>query len=499
MSHTAGKVYLLGGGPGDPELLTIKGLEILRMADVVLYDNLSSNKLLQHCSKDCEKIYVGKKAGKHILPQDEINKLLLKKVKNNKIIVRLKGGDPFVFGRGSEEALFLSKKNIPFEIIPGISSGIAVPAYAGIPLTHRNTAVSAAFITGHESDEKSNSDINWEKISTGADTLVFFMGVKNLKSITTNLIKNKRSGNTPAALIQNGTTSRQRVLKGRLKDIAEKAEKEKFYPPALFIVGDVVGFREELNWFESKPLFGRRIIVTRSRTQASKMVQHLNLYGADTIEFSVIRFQYPDDRSSFEKVFKRIKDYDWLIFTSANGVEYFINYFLKKKKDIRDLGSCRIASIGPATFEKIRSYLLSVDFQPKEYVAEAFVDEFLKAYEVKDKSILLVNSDKARPYIMDHLKERGAKIDTLTAYLTVPVKADKKELKDIDMVTFTSSSTANNFFKTYKGDKNFKIASIGPVTSKAVKENGFKVDVQAKEYTIPGLVKAILDYYSKIK
>ncbi|MFQ6082862.1 MAG: uroporphyrinogen-III C-methyltransferase [Candidatus Aminicenantia bacterium] len=495
-----GKVYLIGAGPGDPELISVKGLKYLKRADVVVYDNLVNKKLLRNVKNGAEVIYVGKESGQHTLDQELINKFLIEKAKKGKVVVRLKGGDPFIFGRGGEEALALSESGVKFEIIPGITAATAVPVCAGIPVTHRGITSTVAFITGHETPLKDESHIEWSKISTGIGTLIFFMGVKNLKNIVDNLIKYGRDKNTPVAIVRWGTLPEQKVITAMLKDIVQIAEKEEIKPPALIIIGEVVKLREKLNWFESKPLFGKKIIVTRSRTQASKLVDLLEEYGAEAIEVPTIKFEYPEKSNSLDEVINQIKKFEWLIFTSVNGVKSFFKRFFSLK-DIRELSGIKIACIGPATKNEIESFYLKVDFQPSKYVAECFTEEFVKKNDVKNKNILLIRADEARDYIEKELINSGANVTSVVGYRTLPEDSKSSEIMEIfergevDWVTFTSSSTVRNFFNIYQGSKKFKIASIGPITSRTIMELGFSPDVEAEEHTIPGLVKAILKYY----
>ena len=496
------KVYLIGAGPGDPGLISVRGLDCIKKADVIIYDYLVSGKLLSYAKPGSEIIYAGKRGGKPSPLQDKINRLLIKKAGSGKIVVRLKGGDPFVFGRGAEEALALAGNNIPFEIIPGITAGIAAPAYAGIPLTHRRFTSTATFITGHEDILKIRGSINWNKISGGAGTLIFYMGVKNLDKIVRKLIKYGRSPNEPAALIRWGTCPGQKTVVGTLKNIISEAKKESMSPPAVFIVGKVVKLREALNWFETKPLFGKRIIVTRSREQAGVLSGLLAEYGADAVELPTIKFRYPEKLNALDSALINIGKYDWLVFTSANGVGYFLKRLFYLGMDIRSLRNIRIATIGPATTRELNSYFINPDFQPSKFVAEAFVEEFLKKHKAGKLKMLLVHSDKARDYIEKGLRKAGASVKTVTGYLTEPAGAypaairEMLEKGELDLVTFTSSSTVKNFFKIYKGPVNFKTVSIGPITSFALKEEGHCPDIEATEYTIPGLTNAIIKYYS---
>ncbi|MDP2960494.1 MAG: uroporphyrinogen-III C-methyltransferase [candidate division Zixibacteria bacterium] len=502
-----GKVFLVGAGPGDPELLTLKGQRCIQETDVIIYDHLIDEKILKSAREGAELIYVGKTEGKHTLPQEKINKLLVKMAKKGKMVVRLKGGDPFVFGRGGEEALELAKEKIDFEIVPGVSSAVAVPAYAGIPVTQRGITSSLGIITGHEDPAKENSDIDWEKISKGFGTLVFLMGVKNLKEISKKLIQNGRAKNTPVALIRWGTTPKQETLMGTLSDIGEKAEKVKFKPPAVILVGEVVNLRSKLNWFEKKPLFGKKIVVTRSRKQASDLAFTLSEKGTEVIELPTIKIVPPKSYRELDEVLEKLQDFDWTIFTSVNGVEKFFERLFLKGKDVRELKGVKLCAIGPATQESLENLGLKVDFKPKEYVAESIVQGFKRMGDLKGLKILLPRVKEAREILPEKLKEMGAFVKEIAVYQTEMEKLQDKDISTelekgkIDLITFTSSSTVTNFSKII-GEKKFKrikrfikAASIGPVTSRTLRELGINPVIQAKEYTIPGLVKSIEDYF----
>lgn len=496
-------VYLVGAGPGDPGLITAKGLDCIRKADVIIYDYLVCMELINEAREAAEKIYVGKQGGDHTMEQDEINQLIVKKAKEDKIVVRLKGGDPFVFGRGGEEAVFLSENNIPFEIVPGITAAVAAPAYAGIPVTYRKYTSTFGLVTGHEDPTKPETDIPWDKISSGMGTLAFYMGIKNLPYIVKQLIENGRPEETPVAVIRWGTTARQETVVGTLADIVEKAKTIR--PPAITIVGEVVKLRERLNWYENKPLFGKTILVTRSRDQASEFSERLTRLAARVIEFPTINIAEPDDFKPMDDAIKEIGLFDWLIFTSVNGVDAFFNRLFKLDKDIRDLKGVKICAIGPATAEKIKDLHLKVDCQPPKYVAESVVEELKRLQEVKDKRFLIPRADIARSYLPEALKAIGAYVREVVAYKTI--LAEPRDLKivdslkdgEIDLVTFTSSSTVRNFVKMIgKGNLSAAInnkvqfASIGPITTDTAKELGINIAVEAKEYTIPGLVDAIV-------
>lgn len=496
-----GKVYLIGAGPGDPGLITVKGLKCLRRADVVVYDHLVHRSLMQEIREGAETVYVGKKAGEHALPQHEINALLIARAKQGKVVARLKGGDPLIFGRGGEEALALASCGVQFEIVPGVSAATAVPAYAGIPLTHRDFTSTLAFITGHESPSKLYSAIQWSQIATGIGTLVFFMGTKNLKSIVEALVQNGRAEATPVAVIQWGTLPGQKVVTGNLGNIVRCAEMENMKPPALIVIGEVVKLRERLSWFETRPLFGRKIVVTRSRSQASKLIELLEDCGAEAIEVPTIAIEPPDDSGPLDRALREVCRFDWIFFTSVNGAQAFFNRYLSVKRDIRDLQGVKFAAIGPATKEKIESFHLGVDFQPTEYTAERFTEEFIRQHDVQQKKILLIGSDRSQDHIEKELRSHGARFTSVVGYRTVLGEAQAEDIaalfetKKVDLVTFTSSSTVKNFFGLYRGEKSFLIASIGPVTSKTAAEMGFSPDIEADEYTIPGLVRAVVDYY----
>ena len=496
----------MGAGPGDIGLITVKGLNVLKNADVVIYDQLANINLLKEARADAEKIYVGKKAGTHILNQEQINDLLIEKARTNKIVARLKGGDPFVFGRGAEEALALNKKNIPFEIVPGITSGIAALAYAGIPVTHRNMATSVSFITGHEAPTKKNSQLNWKAIALMHGTLVFYMGVHNLESIVSKLIKYGKSEMTPVAVIQRGTSTLQKTIVGKLGSIINQAEKTDIEPPALIVVGEVVSLHADLNWFEKKPLFGKNIVVTRARSQASELAVILESLGANIMMFPTIKIIKAQDTTLLDSAIKNLADYHWIIFTSVNGVESFFERLSQSGQDSRNLSNNKICAIGPSTADKLNSFGLKADMQPDEFIAEAIVGMFQKM-DISGMKILLPRADIARADLRLGLEKCGAHIDEVIAYQTsIDDDQDEKVIEMIrsgcfDLITFTSSSTVKNFIQLV-GRNNLKqvfssaiIASIGPITQKTVESYGLKVNIQPEKYTIPDLVQSIVKYY----
>jgi uroporphyrinogen III methyltransferase/synthase len=500
-------VYLVGSGPGDPGLITVKGLECIKKADVIVYDYLVNSVLLRNARKDVELIYVGKKGNQHTMEQDDINQLLVDKAMENKIVTRLKGGDPYVFGRGGEEAIVLKENNILFEVVPGITAAIASPNYAGIPVTHRNCTSTFGLITGHEDPTKDQSDVDWEKLSTGLGTLTFYMGIKNLPNIVNQLVKHGRSEDTPVAVIRWGTTTHQETVTGTLSTIVEIAKDIK--PPAITIVGEVVNLRDQLNWFESRPLFGKTIIVTRSRDQASEFSEQLIELGANVLEYPTINITSPDDFGPLDRELGNLDSTDWLIFTSVNGVDAFFNRIFELGRDVRDLKGVKICSIGPSTTERIKGFHVTIDCQPPKYVAESVVEALKKVEEIKGKRFLMPRTDIARSYIPEELEKMGAEVSDIIAYKTVlatdgdNIVLNKLKDGEVDIVTFTSASTVKNFVKIIGEDNlsafknNVQFASIGPITNESAEEMDIDISIKAEEYTIPGLVQAIVDKVSQ--
>ncbi|MCX6344884.1 MAG: uroporphyrinogen-III C-methyltransferase [Armatimonadetes bacterium] len=491
------KVYLVGAGPGDPGLLTIKGLECVRKADVVVYDRLAHPSILTEAKPDAELIYVGKAFSAHTMKQEDINALLVEKAREGKIVTRLKGGDPFVFGRGGEEAETLHEAGIPFEIVPGITSAIAVPAYAGIPVTHRGLCATLGIITGHEDPTKGESHIKWDKIATGIDTLVFLMGVENLPNIVKGLTENGRCPSTPVALIRWGTRSEQETLIGTLENIVELVKEANFKSPAVTVIGEVVNLREKLQWFDNKPLFGKRVLVTRTRDQASALSELLREHGAEPIEFPVIKICPMTEPTPFEA-----QNYDWLLFTSANAVHMALKQLISSGQDIRALAGPKIGAIGPKTAEALAELGLRVDFTPTEFVAEAVVDQFPE--NPSGKHILILCALEAREVLPEKLTKRGALVDIAPVYRTEIENSSAHSIREmllsgeIDIITFTSSSTVTNLI-TLIGEEAAKslpasvqIACIGPITAQTAAENGLKPSIVAEDYTVEGLVAAIL-------
>ena len=509
MEKNKGKVYLIGAGPGDPGLLTIKGMETIQKADVVVYDYLAAPALLKYASPDAEIIYVGKKGGDHTLTQDKISQLLADKGKQGKIVARLKGGDPFIFGRGGEEAEVLIDAGIEFEIIPGVTSAIAAPAYAGIPLTHREHASSVSIITGHEDPLKQESSIQWDCLAKSGSTLVFLMGVKNLSNITINLMKKGKDPSTPVALVRWGTTPLQQTVTGTLETIEDRVKEAGLKSPAIIVVGSVVNLREKMNWFESRPLLGKTIVVTRARVQASELVNSLSALGARCIEIPTIRVIPPRDKKPLVNAVKSLANFDWIVFTSVNGVKHFFDTLYAEKKDVRLLGHLKFACIGPATKAELALYGIVSDILPKTYMAESVVEAFSNV-EIKGKRVLLPRAKEARTILPEELDRMGAEVVEVTAYETISEEIHDNELtrllaeSDVDMVTFTSSSTVKNFKLLVEQKKDIIkmgpgviAACIGPITADTAASLGITPEIVATEYTIPGLVDAIVQHIAK--
>jgi uroporphyrinogen III methyltransferase / synthase len=500
-----GKVYLVGAGPGDPSLITVRGVECLQRADVVVYDYLSNPALLRHARPDAEIIYAGKQARDHTLTQDEINAVLVKKAKAGQIVTRLKGGDPFVFGRGGEEAEELHKAGIPFEIVPGISSSIAAPAYAGIPVTHRAMATAFMVITGHEDPTKAETQVDWKNVAEFFGTRVILMGVERIGVIAGELMKHGASPKLPVAMVRWGTTGQQQTITGTLATIADVVAKKGFKAPAVTIVGEVAGLRDTLNWFEKRPLFGKRVVVTRSRDQASELVRQLSDLGADVLEIPTIRITPPKNWAPMREAVTAMGEYDWVVFTSPNGVDALFRAYFEVHKDLREFGPVRIAAVGAATAQKVADYHLEVDFIPKEFTTEGLLLEFKKEVDCENLHFLLPRADIADERLARGLEDLGGIVDDLDAYATVPETEDRTGhrarmlAEGANLVTFTSSSTVTNFCKLVdvpalrKQFPKMKFVSIGPVTTKTAKELGLAIAVEASPHTIPGLVAAILE------
>ncbi|NOY78543.1 MAG: uroporphyrinogen-III C-methyltransferase [Calditrichaeota bacterium] len=505
-----GKVYLVGAGPGDPGLITQKGLKILRKADVVIYDNLVNPELLRESPQESEKIYVGKKAGKHTLRQEKINQLLVEKARENAMVVRLKGGDPYVFGRGAEEALALEESGIPFEVVPGVTAGVAALGYAGIPATVRGFDSSLTFVTGHEDPTKRDSDINWASLAQEKSTLVFYMGVGHLPEIVEQLLKNGKPPETPAALVRRGTLPDQRVVEGTLKTIVEKVREAKMTPPALIVVGEVIRLRSKLAWFERLPLAGTRIVVTRARHQASALGNRLRENGAEVHLLPTIRISDPDSWLPVDQVFQKEKKPDWLVFTSENGVRQWMKRLFANGMDVRWLGPVKIASMGSGTSAALKEFGLVPDLEPKTFVAEGLVDAF-RSIHLKDQTVVLARAAEARDVLPQELKKMGAAVAEVTVYRTLVDEQSRVRARELfrekqnfpDWITFTSSSTVKNFVRLVGEERipeisrTVKVASIGPITTQTAQKFGFRVTVEPEQFTIRNLVEALVAYEKK--
>jgi siroheme synthase/uroporphyrinogen-III synthase len=579
-----GKAYLVGAGPGDAGLITVRGVECIQLADVIVYDNLVNPALLKHARPDAEMIFAGKTSKKHTLTQDEINALLVEKARAGKVVTRLKGGDPFVFGRGGEEAEALAQAGFEFEIVPGISSSIAAPAYAGIPVTHRGMASAFMVVTGHEDPTKevgqasslppgpadkledgsaadkqgahptgdkleahptgdkleahptgdkleacptgdkleahptgdkleahptgdkleARPTVNWKQVAEFQGTRVILMGVERIGKITAELIGHGASPETPVAMVRWGTTGQQQTIQGTLATIADVATKAGFQPPAVTVIGEVARLRESLNWFERRPLFGKRIVVTRSREQASELVRQLTDLGAEVLEIPTIRIQPPKSLAPLREAVNSLGEYDWLVFTSPNGVDAFFREFFATHKDIREIGPLRIAAIGAVTAQKLAELHLEVDLQPAEFTAEALLAGFKESVDCENLRFLLPRADLADERLARGLETLGGIVDDLDAYQTVPDTEDRNGHRarllneGADLVTFTSSSTVVNFCNLVDVPAlrarfpQLRFVSIGPQTSLAARDKALEIAVEANVHTIPGLVEAIL-------
>ncbi len=494
-------VYLVGAGPGDPGLITLKGIQCLQRADVVLYDRLINPDLLKHAPRQAELIYAGKAARDHALSQGEINGLLVERAREGKTVVRLKGGDPFVFGRGGEELEALASAGISFEAVPGVTSAIAAPAYAGIPVTHRGLASSFTVVTGHEDPAKPETAVDWAKLAKAADTLVLLMGVENLATIVHQLMAHGRRPDTPIALIRWGTWPHQETIGGTLATIEVQLQGRSFKPPAVILVGETARLRETLRWFDNRPLHGKRVLVTRARDQASRLSALLQAYGAETIEAPAIEIADPEDCSPLDQALTRLSEYGWTVFTSANGVSAVFRRLATMGRDARAFGTCRIAAIGPATSEALRERGIHPDLVPDQYLTAA-VAEALKAQGLDGARMLLPRTDIVGEGLAGVLSAQGAAVDQVIAYRTIQAKhLDPLLLESVDIVTFASASTVKNLITLLNGATGLlektTIACIGPITARAAREAGLRVEIEAKEHSITGLVEAICGHLAE--
>jgi uroporphyrinogen III methyltransferase/synthase len=482
--------YLIGAGPGDPSLITVKGQKILARADVILYDHLASERLLDLAPPHTEKIYVGKKRATHEVTQQEISAMLVDRARRGLTVVRLKGGDPFIFARGGEEMEALASAGLPFEIVPGVTTPLGIAAYTGVPLTHREHSSAVTFVTGHNVEA-----IDWSKIGA-SETIVLFMGLVNFPAIALALIEKGRSPDTPAMAVRWATRPDQKTIVGTLETLPQLLNDAAMKPPATIVIGEVVALRDKFNWYERLPLFGQRIVVTRDRNQASDLAEPLESLGAEALLLPAIEIRDPSDPKPLDEAIARLDSYDWLIFTSANGVRHFVSMLDKSSRDLRSL-KARICAIGPATKAAVEALHLKVDLMPQEYVAESLVEAF-STESLEASRILLPRAAVARDLVPRELSRRGAAVDVVEAYQTLaPADLAQRTRAILDRkphwITFTSSSTVTNFIAAAGREAltQTKIASIGPITSATLREHGIEPTVEAQLHTVGGLVEAI--------
>ncbi len=498
-------VYLIGAGPGDPGLITLRGVACLKEADVVVYDYLVDREILRHARPAARFIYVGKQGSDHTVTQDRLNEILVEEARLGRVVARLKGGDPFIFGRGGEEAEVLFENGIPFEVVPGVTSAVSVPAYAGIPLTHREFTSSVAFVTGHENPDKAESRIRWDSLAA-VETLVFLMGVKNLGRIAANLRDHGKPGKTPCALIRWGTTADQETVTGTLDDIEAKARERGIAPPAVLVVGEVVRLREKMNWFETKPLFGKGVVVTRPAEQSEEMARLLAGEGARVIRFPTIRIVETEEKGALDGALDRLEGYRWVVFTSANGVRFFLKGLAERGKDLRALHGTRVAVIGPATAEKLRRHGIAADLVPETFISEGILEAF-RGIDLAGARVLLPRAKEARDVLPEGLAARGAAVDVVPVYRTVRADTDRSVLEGeiekgrVDVLTFTSPSTVKHFFaimgEGFAVPRGVRVACIGPVTAAALEKRGVPVDIVQEPYSVPGLVEALRNLFRR--
>jgi uroporphyrinogen III methyltransferase/synthase len=498
-----GKVYLVGAGPGDYKLITLKALEVIRKADTIVYDRLVNKGFLKEVRKDCELIYVGKESSNHIMQQEDINKLLSAKAKEGRLVVRLKGGDPYVFGRGGEEGELLFEEGIKFEVVPGITSAIGGLCYAGIPITHRDYASSFHVITGHL--KEGSRELEWKALASLNGTLVFLMGMTNLETIAQQLINNGKPKATPAAVINWATWPKQKVVVGTLENIYEMALSKGLTSPSLIVVGEVVSLREKLNFFEKRPLHGRSLVVTRARAQSSSLVETIEELGGEAIEVPSIRIEKITPNEELDEAIYDLKNYNYIIFTSINGVRMFFDRLFELGFDSRALSSAKIVAIGKATSSELYKYSIFSDILPERFVSEGIVEELKEILKAEDK-ILLPRAKEARSYLVDELRKQCS-VKEIKTYETLIDNSEKERLikslnNTVDYVTFTSSSTVENFMTMLDKDnirllEGVKLISIGPITSNTLRKYNLKVYKEADEYTIDGIISCIMDDLKK--
>lgn len=508
MAKESGKVYLVGAGPGDPKLLTLRGKECLEQADVVLYDYLANPSLLEHAPPKAERIYVGRRGRGHYCQQSEINALLIGHARAGRVVVRLKGGDPFVFGRGGEEAEAVAAAGLPFEVVPGVTAAVAVPAYAGIPVTHRTLASTLTIVTGHEDPSKGESVLEWPRLATVDGTLVFLMGMLNLPHIVNRLASEGKPLTTPAAVIRWGTRATQRTVVGTLADIAEQASRAGMEPPTIIVIGEVVRLRPQLNWFEQRPLFGRRILITRAKEQAGEFADLIAAFGGESILCPTIQIQPPDTWEPVDRAIRDMARYNWVVFTSLNGVAPFMERVRLQGFDARLLAGKRLCCIGPRTARELARYGLHADLIPPEFQAEGII-EALSGAGLTGQQILIPRARVAREILPQQLRAAGAFVEVVAVYQTVRPDVELSHLLEslearrIDMITFTSSSTVTNFAELFADSAQMRqavgetpVACIGPITANTAREHGLHVQVMPGENTVPALADAIVRHFA---
>lgn len=503
---TPGKVYLVGAGPGDPGLLTVRAKALVQQAEVIVYDNLVNTEMLELASADCELIYVGKQPGSHAVSQDEIEDLLNDRAVKGKMVVRLKGGDPFVFGRGGEEARRLAKDGISFEIVPGVTAALAAAAYAGIPLTHRDFSSAVCFLTGHENPDKHEMRVRFREFAQTGGTLCIYMGMGHIDHIADELMAGGADPSTPVAVIQWATLPGQECLRTTLESVAEEVKQTGMGPPAVIVAGEAVTYSRDIAWFENRPLFGKRVVVTRSKRQAGELSQKLRDAGAEVLELPLISVEPHVDEETAKDVFAEIGQYEWLVFTSANGVRFFFDEFYRKFEDLRSIGFLRVAVIGKATAQAVKDERLKVDLMPKDAVAESLAKELAEHQSLDNVKVLVVTGNLNRDVLVTKLEEARAIVDIFPVYKTVKTDLSKHPAAErfreegADVVTFTSSSTVKSFTAQAKAlqlgpDARQPIAcSIGPITSETMRKAGMPVDIEASEQSLDGVVGALIKY-----
>jgi len=496
VSQAPGIVYLVGAGPGDPGLVTVRALELIVAADVIVHDRLIPREVLAAARPEAELIYVGKEPGAASVPQEGIEELLIDRARQGKLVVRLKGGDPFVFGRGGEEAGALADAGIPFEVVPGVTAGVAAPAYAGIPVTHRDDASAVAFVTGHEDPEKEGSSLDYDALARFPGTLVFYMGVKALPRISAALIEAGRDPDEPAAVVERGTLPGQRAVSSTLGEIAAAATDAGIKAPAVTVVGPVAAHRERIAWLENRPLHGKKVVITRARAQASELARRLDALGAEPVELPAIRIESRIDNDEVRRAVQALHTYALVCLTSPNGVQLLFEAMAEQGRDARALANASVAAIGSGTEAALAANGVIADIVPEHFVAEDLV-AVLERLELSGKPVLIARAAEAREVLPDALRKRGAEVDVVALYETVAEEPDPEALeraREADFITFTSSSTVRNFVEASPDGipEGAKVVSIGPVTSEAAREAGITVDVEAERHDIDGLVEALL-------